>query len=64
MGFWPHGREMMHYLRHEGVYVQMMVILEYCAGGNLHKALRKDSKSPSRRLVRISPRSLDTAVHT
>jgi hypothetical protein len=30
----------------------MMVILEYCGGGNLHKALQKDAKTVERRLVR------------
>jgi hypothetical protein len=29
----------------------MMVILEYCGGGNLHKALQKDARSAQRRLV-------------
>jgi hypothetical protein len=27
------------------------VILEYCGGGNLHKALQKDGRSAQRRLV-------------
>jgi hypothetical protein len=31
-----------------------MVILEYCGGGNLHKALQKDAKAKDRRLVRPS----------
>jgi hypothetical protein len=28
-----------------------MVILEYCGGGNLHKALQKDARNAERRLV-------------
>ncbi len=31
----------------------MMVILEYCGGGNLQKALKKDARSATRRLVRV-----------
>jgi hypothetical protein len=34
--------------------LQMMVILEYCGGGTLHKALQKDAKTKDRRLVRPS----------
>jgi hypothetical protein len=32
--------------------MQTMVILEHCAGGNLHQALKKDMKRPQRELVR------------
>jgi hypothetical protein len=35
-------------------YVQMMVILEFCGGGNLQKALKQDARSTIRRLVRTT----------
>jgi hypothetical protein len=32
-------------------HLQTMVILEYCGGGNLRRALQKDGKSATRHLV-------------